>query len=82
MKNFSELLDTDLKLTIEINGRISVGDLHAPLCFNVGDHVMVDGIEVLPRYHYLGVNGTLQITVPFYQWLHHASDQGWLLRPR
>lgn len=82
MKNFSELLATDLKLTIEINGSVSVCDLHEPLCFRIDDHVLVDGIEVLPKYHYLGVNGTLAITVPFYQWLHHASDQGWLLLPR
>jgi len=81
MKNFSELLATDLKLTIQVNGCIRVCDLHEPLCFNHDDHVLIDGIEVLPRYSHLVINGTLRISAPFYQWLHHASDQGWLLLP-
>jgi hypothetical protein len=32
---------------------------------------------------YLGWNGTwnFDTKIPFYQWLHHASKQGWLLQP-
>ena len=33
--------------------------------------------------NYLGFNGTwiFDTKIPFYQWLHHASGQGWLLSP-
>jgi hypothetical protein len=32
---------------------------------------------------YLGINGSWVLTIdrPFYQWRHHATDQGWLLEP-
>jgi hypothetical protein len=35
------------------------------------------------KTNYLGYNGTwtLNIDRPFYQWLHQASGQGWLLEP-
>lgn len=35
------------------------------------------------RGFYLGFNGTwnLKLTSPFYQWLHTATGQGWLLTP-
>jgi len=35
------------------------------------------------KTNYLGYNGTwtLDIDRPFYQWLHQASGQGWLLEP-
>lgn len=33
--------------------------------------------------HYLGANGiwSFKIDMPFYIWLHHHTDQGWLLAP-
>jgi len=33
--------------------------------------------------HYLGYNGTwsLNMDLPFYQWLHRQTAQGWLLQP-
>jgi hypothetical protein len=81
MKNFSELLATDLKLTVVVNGQVVDANLHDPLIFNAEDTVTVDSIEILPQYHYLARNGTLTIAEPFYRWYHRVSDQGWLLTP-
>jgi len=53
-----------------------------PLDFAATDTVTVDGVEILPRYQYLVVDGRLTITEPFYQWYHRASGQGWLLTPQ
>lgn len=82
MKNFSDLLATDFKLHVVVNGNHYESELHTPLSFNANDLVTVDGIEVLPRYRCLTGGSTLQISEPFYQWYHKASDQGWLLKPQ
>ena len=82
MKKFSDLLATDLKLHVVVNGSQYESDLHTPLTFNADDLVSVDDIEVLPRYQHLTGGSTLQISEPFYQWYHKASDQGWLLKPQ
>lgn len=48
-------------------------------------HLVVQHNE--KNYHvpscYLGANGIwrLEITSPFYQWFHRATNQGWLLKP-
>jgi hypothetical protein len=81
MKNFSELLATDLKLNVVVNGQVTDANLHDPLIFNADDTVIIDGIEILPQYHYLARNGVLTIAEPFYNWYHRVSDQGWLLTP-
>lgn len=81
MKNFLELLDTDFTLEIVVNGKNRTANLCDKLVFNENDTVIIDGIEILPKYHYFAVNGQLNINIPFYQWYHSASDQGWLLTP-
>ena len=81
MKNFSELLATELHLAVTVNQQSYNAGLYDILEFNVNDTVSIDGIEILPRYMYLANDGILKITQPFYQWLHHASAQGWLLEP-
>ena len=81
MKNFSELLATDLKLDVVVNGTATAVYLHDNLIFDANDTVVIDCVEILPRYHYLAVNGTLTIDIPFYQWYHKISAQGWLLTP-
>jgi hypothetical protein len=81
MKNFSELLATDLKLDVVVNGTATAVDLHYNLIFDANDTVIVDGVEILPRYNYLTANGTLTIDEPFYHWYHRISGQGWLLTP-
>jgi hypothetical protein len=81
MKNFSELLDTDLKLEVVVNNKLTVVDLHDFLMFNESDTVTIDGLEILPKYHYLVDNKILTIQEPFYQWYHRISGYGWLLTP-
>ena len=81
MKNFSELLATDLKLNVVVNRKAIDANLHDRLIFDANDIVTVDSIDVLPKYSYLAINGQLIIDEPFYCWHHRASAQGWLLTP-
>ena len=81
MKNFLELLATELHLTVTVNQQSYRAALLDSLEFDVNDVVTIDNYEVLPKYSYLATDGKLKITQPFYQWLHHASAQGWLLTP-
>ena len=81
MKTFLDLLATKQQLEIQVNGEGSTKNLLDDLKFDVNDSVEIDGIEVLPKYHYLGKDGVLSIPGPFYGWLHTASGQGWLLKP-
>jgi len=82
MKNFSELLATELHLDVVINGHTSVAGLHDHLTFGQDDVVTVDGIDVLPRYRHMAVADVLHIHQPFYCWYHTVSGQGWLLEPQ
>ena len=134
MKTYLDLLDTKLKLDIELElvgspdflltvksgdsdmpGRQDLNqsyeiDLLTPFSLSIilrnkNDNntaiiirrISVDNIEIMPRFNYLanyinehntntptsylGVNGkwTLTIDRPFYQWLHQARSQGWLI---
>jgi hypothetical protein len=81
MKNFSDLLATELHLAVSINNTTYSVGWDMPLEFNVKDAVTVDGEEILPKYQYLAVNGWLTIPEPFYRWYHRVSGQGWLLTP-
>jgi len=81
MKNFLDLLATELTLNVCINGQSRAAGLHDCLTFDAIDSVAVDGIEILPRYSYLGTDGKLVIDQPFYRWYHQVSGQGWLLTP-
>lgn len=81
MKNFSDLLAIDLALSIQRNGHMYDHPLLMPLEFAADDRVIIDGIEILPRYDYLADNGVLSIQEPFYRWLHQVTGQGWLLEP-
>jgi hypothetical protein len=82
MKTFLDLLDTNQHLTVSTNNTVATCGLHELLVFDVTDTVTVDGIEILPRYQHLAVDGRLTISVPFYQWYHDVSGQGWLLKPQ
>ena len=134
MKTYLDLLDTKLKLDIELelvgspdflltvksgdsdmSGQQDLNqsyeiDLLTPFSLSIilrnkNDNntaiiirrISVDNIEIMPRFNYLadyinehntntptsylGVNGkwTLTIDRPFYQWLHQARSQGWLI---
>ena len=82
MKNFSDLLATNLSLELCVNNTAYSVGCGMPLEFDANHTVVVDGIEILPRYQYLAVDGRLTITEPFYQWYHQVSGQGWLLKPQ
>lgn len=82
MKNFSELLATDLYLDVVVNGEHQRANLHDFLSFEITDTVTIDDIEILPRYSYLANNGVLTILEPFYRWYHRVSGHGWLLEPQ
>ena len=82
MKNFLDLLATDYQLEVSINGHSFSAGLYDDLQFVSTDTVSIDGVEVLPKYHYLAENETLNIKGPFYNWLHTVSGQGWLLKPQ
>lgn len=81
MKNFLDLLGTELLLEIVVNGKQHTANIQDKLIFKETDSVVIDNIEILPKYCYLAVNGNLVIDIPFYQWYHTASLQGWLLKP-
>jgi hypothetical protein len=116
MKNFSELLATDLAVNIDmtvvpiapgtvevvINGQcVYIGlmqqrtDFHYPvpllepieitvfhsgatvlsLCFDEWESRPVHGQDTMGVWRFTTGN------LPFYQWWHHATSQGWLLEP-
>ena len=81
MKNFSELLATELMLDVVVNGIETQANLHDHMIFDANHTVTVDGVEVLPQYCYLANKGKLIIAEPFYNWYHRVSGQGWLLTP-
>ena len=81
MKNFLDLLATELTLDVCVNGQRRVAGLHDCLTFDAIDSVTVDDIEILPKYSYLSSDGKLVIDQPFYCWYHQVSAQGWLLTP-
>jgi hypothetical protein len=81
MKNFLDLLATELTLNVCVNGQSRAVGLHDCLTFDATDSVAVDDIEILPKYSYLSNEGKLVIDQPFYCWYHQVSGQGWLLTP-
>jgi len=82
MKNFLDLLDTELHLDVVIDGDYCSARLHDQLSFDANAVVSIDGIEILPRYRHLAENSVLTISEPFYCWHHTVSGQGWLLKPQ
>ena len=82
MKNFSDLLATKLELCVVVNSQESSAGLLDLLTFDANDTVVIDGVEVLPKYNYLSCDGVLAIPEPFYCWYHRISGQGWLLEPQ
>lgn len=82
MKNFLDLLATDLYLDVVINNTKLKFGLRDPLTFDADDVVTIDGFEILPKYRHLVVENQLTICEPFYCWYHRVSGQGWLLEPQ
>jgi hypothetical protein len=82
MKNFLNLLATEQHLAVSLNNTTYSVGWDMPMEFGANDCVTVDGIEILPKYRHLAVDGKLTISKPFYQWYHQVSGQGWLLMPQ
>ena len=81
MKNFLQLLDTELNLTVTVDNHTHQAGLHDHLQFDANSTVTVDHINVLPKYRYLAVDDKLTINEPFYCWYHQVAGHGWLLTP-
>ena len=82
MKNFLDLLATELHLAVSINNTVYSVGWAMPLEFDASATVTIDGVEILPKYQNLAVDGKLTILEPFYRWYHRVSGQGWLLKPQ
>lgn len=82
MKNFLNLLATEQHLAVSLNNTTYSVGWAMPMEFSANDCVTVDGIEILPKYQHLAVDGKLTISKPFYQWYHQVSGQGWLIMPQ
>lgn len=81
MKNFLDLLAINQTLTVSVNGKINQAGILDTLTFDADSEVLVDNIEVLPKYRYLAKDNVLTINEPFYHWYHRITGQGWLLTP-
>lgn len=87
MKNFSELLDTERWLDIEIKTSKGSVKLRWPLLvpLDLAGHdvesVSVDGMSVLEFGYYQDSAWIIRHDRPFYQWRHDITGQGWLLEP-
>ena len=82
MKNFLDLLATELHLAVSINKTVYSVGWAMPLEFDASATVTIDGVEILPKYRHLAVDEKLTISEPFYRWYHRVSGQGWLLTPQ
>ena len=81
MKNYLDQLATELYLRIEVNGQRKYAGLLDHFDFAADQSVLVDDLEILPKYQHLARDGRLLIQEPFYCWYHRVSGQGWLLKP-
>ena len=92
---FVPLLD-DISVQIEMHGKqyhseretaviIDTFDVdHIDVSKHVQDIIVYDNDQLVDNQSlYLGFNGVWRTDIPgpFYQWWHHVSGQGWLLRP-
>lgn len=93
----STLLLNPLDISITLSGKQYSVEQETAV---VIESLKVDGFDLVPRYlaqvkyaheqgqgpagAYIGFNGLWQLKhmIPFYQWKHTATGQGWLLTPR
>jgi len=66
---------------IDINGSLQTWDVELPVHITLEGYVPmeIDGFTIM-EHHGEWINGrwTFDSGVPFYQWKHHATAQGWL----
>ena len=81
MKNFSELLATRFYLLIDINGALQTWDVGLPVHITLAEYqpMTIDGFQIEDWHGEVTDHGwRFDTRVPFYQWKHHATAQGWL----
>jgi len=81
MKNFSELLATKHSLWIDVDGAVSTFPLTQPLRITLVEYqpMTIDGFTIMEHHGRWDNNRWIFDTeVPFYQWKHYITGQGWL----
>jgi len=88
MNTYSELMDTNLTLEVEVDYEGNKINYLLPLIepmnieIPVGSSLKIDSIEIKDWWITQDQHCWKFITdKPFYQWLHHITAQGWLLEP-
>lgn len=87
MKNFSELLATDIDLDVEVHTSQGVTRFCWPLLkpldfiFQDPQSVRVDGMELIEFGWYENDVWKIKHNEIFCRWRHHVTGQGWLLDP-
>ncbi len=89
MKNFSELLATELLIDIEtaVDGKthrrtvplLEIIKLEIPGNLT---KLAIDGFDAMPYTQCQDGIYYFEIDQPFYQWRHTVTGQGWLLKPQ
>lgn len=87
MKNFSDLLDIDSYLEIEIESNSIKTCLYWPVLTNIDlscespSKVVIDGMDVMRFGYWQDRIWRIHQNEPFYRWCHRVTGQGWLLEP-
>tara|TARA_R110000868_G_scaffold397378_1_gene670047 strand:- start:31 stop:300 length:270 start_codon:yes stop_codon:yes gene_type:complete len=82
MKTILDLLATKQSLIVTINGESTEHPLLDPIHLKIKDGyqlTLIDGFEIKDWQGYISDGDWyFDSKFPFYQWKHHATDQGWL----
>jgi hypothetical protein len=81
MNNFSELLATKFYLMIDINGSLQTWDVQLPVKITLDEYLplTIDGFQIEEwQGQQVDTQWVFDTKVPFYQWKHQATHQGWL----
>jgi hypothetical protein len=89
MKNFSELLATELLINVETVVDHNVSQYCVPLLDPVKIQIhgnltsfKIDNFDVMPFTWCQNNTWYFELDQPFYQWRHNITGQGWLLQPQ
>jgi len=81
MKTISEVLATKLSLWVDVDGAVSTFPLTQPLKITLVEYkpITIDGFPIMEHHgRWDNDRWIFDTEVPFYQWKHQATDQGWL----
>jgi len=89
MKNFLDLLATDLTIDIVVVANDQIDQYSVPLLEPIKiavagnlTELTIDGFDAIPFAWHQDNVWHFEIDQPFYQWRHQITGQGWLLRPQ